>query len=66
MASGEIELKKISGTDNLADALTKFVDGEGIAKHMAGTGQHKAQGRHSILPELADNEAQMNNSKPLE
>ena len=60
VASGEVELKKIKGTDSLADALTKHVDGEGIVKHMARTGLHRALGGHSVMPELADKEFQTN------
>ena len=54
VGSGEIELKKIDGTSNLADALTKFVDGEGIRGHMWGTGQRYTPGRHTIMPAVAD------------
>ena len=53
VASGDVELKKVEGVNNLADALTKHVDGEGLGKHMGGTGQARAHGRHVIMPQVA-------------
>ena len=54
VGSGEIELRKIEGPENLADALTKHLDGDSIAKHMRGTGQSWEYGRHHIMPKVAD------------
>ena len=54
VSSGEVELRKVEGQSNLADALTKHVDGEGVSKHMSGTNQHYAFGRHVIMPAVAD------------
>ena len=56
VGSGEIELKKVEGTNNLADALTKHVDREDIQKHLKGTQQLLAEGRHEIMPQVAKNE----------
>ena len=50
---GEIEIIKINTKDNLADALTKHVDRDGLNKHMSGTGQAVRIGRHEIMPERA-------------
>ena len=33
VGAGEIELRKVDGSINLADALTKYVDGAGISAH---------------------------------
>ena len=56
VGSGEIELKKVEGTSNLADALTKYVEQDGIRKQLEGTHQWLAEGRHQIMPEVARNE----------
>ena len=56
VGSGEIELKKVEGVNNLADALTKYVDQDGINKHLKGTNQQLAAGRHQIMPEVAKDE----------
>ena len=57
VGSGEIELKKVEGTNNLADALTKHVEQEIIRKHLEGTGQWLTEGRHEIMPHMAADEA---------
>ena len=54
VSSGEIELKKVEGSRNLADALTKHVDHENIQKHLGGTNQWLADGRHELMPHTAD------------
>ena len=54
VGSGEVELRKVDGPSNLADALTKHVDANGIMRHMDGTGQYYACGRHDIMPAIAD------------
>ena len=54
VGSGEVELRKVDGQSNLADALTKYIDGESIMRHMDGTGQHYAYGRHVIMPAVAE------------
>ena len=33
----EVEIRKVKGEDNLADALTKHVDQAGTGQHMRGT-----------------------------
>ena len=53
VGTGEIELRKVEGANNLADALTKHVEHDGISKHLKGTSQYLATGRHPIMPEVA-------------
>jgi len=49
--SGAIEIVKVDGVDNLADCLTKYVDSEGIAKHIYGVGMGIIVGlRHHLMP----------------
>ena len=55
--SGEIELRKVVGTNNLADVLTKHVEQENIQKHLKGTHQWLADGRHDLMPRMAADEA---------
>ena len=52
--SKEIEICKVDGKDNLADALTKHLESEDIAKHIRGVGGEIAKGRHKIMPEVAN------------
>ena len=56
VARGEIELSKVPGKTNIADALTKYVECEGIQYHMANTNQTVMSGRHAIMPEMAEDE----------
>ena len=51
VSTGEITIKKIGTKDNLADALTKHVEAEVLNKHIHGTNQAIAPGRHDIMPE---------------
>merc|ERR1711873_396536 len=44
VGNGEIELQKVEGAQNLADALTKYVEHESMVKHMSGTGQYVSEG----------------------
>ena len=44
------------GVNNLADALTKHVEQEGIQKHLEGTRQWLADGRHEFMPHVAEDE----------
>ena len=54
VGSGEVELRKVEGSKNIADALTKHVDGDSLCNHMRSTGQTKEAGRHHIMPETAE------------
>ena len=49
-----IEICKVKGVDNLADALAKYVDGTDIEKHLRGISCDIGIGRHSIMPEIED------------
>ena len=51
VAKGDIELCKVPGTENLADALTKAVENEDLRWHLGKTGQTIADGRHELAPE---------------
>ena len=50
VSDGVLELKKVKGTENIADALTKYLDKEGISKHMIATRQEIRQSRHPLMP----------------
>ena len=56
MRKKALKITKVDGTSNLADALTKALDQEGIRKHMEGTDQHKSEGRHAMAPEAVDDD----------
>jgi hypothetical protein len=52
--TGDIEVIKVDGDKNLADALTKYLDSADTIKHCDGTGQGLVVGeRHPLMP-LAD------------
>ena len=50
VSRGMIHIEKVAGPQNIADALTKHVESEGIEKHMSFSSQHVKQGRHSLAP----------------
>ena len=52
VANGEIELQKVRTQENLADALTKHVDGEKLRWHVQSSGQRFREGRHLLMPAL--------------
>ena len=51
--NGTIQVMKVKGEVNLADAMTKSLDGTGTAKHMELTGQEVVTGRHELTPDLS-------------
>ena len=46
----EIEIRKVKGEDNIADALTKHLDQRHISRHMHDTRQRIQDGRHELAP----------------
>jgi hypothetical protein len=54
VAEGKLKIKKISGEENAADHLTKYLNAEGIAKHLNSTGQWIEEGRHVLMPSIAE------------
>ena len=54
VAKGSIVITKISTHDNLADQLTKPVAEEKLKKHIEGTHQKLASGRHPLAPRMAE------------
>ena len=53
VSSGDIQLGKGPGTDNAADHLTKPGCTESVKKHLRLTDQRIAQGRHEMMPNIA-------------
>ena len=41
-------MKKVDGKDNVADALTKHLERDGLEKHMQWTGQEISEGRCGV------------------
>ena len=54
VSEGRIKIVKVKGEDNIADALTKHVDHDNITRHLTGTGQRIANGRHELAPTMAN------------
>ena len=52
VADGSIELSKVSGEANLADALTKHVGREILERHLEATNQWLIEGRHALMPQV--------------
>ena len=53
VANGDLELIKVNGGDNLADALTKHLGAGDLQRHMLGVGLEERGGRHEIMPQVA-------------
>jgi hypothetical protein len=51
VATKEIVIKKVGGDVNIADALTKALERQGIEWHMRNTSQRIVSGRHELMPE---------------
>ena len=51
---GRIELEKVDGKKNIADALTKPVEGPDLIVHILGTGIKFRFDRHDLDPAVAD------------
>ena len=50
--NGEIQVMKVKGEGNLADGLTKPLEGPGVKKHVALTRQEIVEGRSVLTPEF--------------
>ena len=49
---GEVIMRKVSSEENLADALTKYVNQDEINYHIQHTNQLVSEGRHELAPEI--------------
>ena len=47
---GRIRIHKVGTEENLADALTKPLEGEELKKHVGLVGMKQEKGRHEIMP----------------
>ena len=54
--SGDIVIKKVNGTENISDALTKHVEVANMQKHLSDTCQHLLSGRHTLMPNVTTHE----------
>ena len=52
----DLEVEKIGGKLNIADALTKHVDSKALAVHVEGIKLERRSGRHAEAPEVAGDE----------
>ena len=50
---GHIGLEKVDGKKNLADALTKPVEGPDVTTHLLGSGLQFRTDRHDLAPAVA-------------
>ena len=57
VADKSIVLSKVGTNENLADALTKGVDADGIHSHNLGVGVEIRTDRHPLAPALAEQES---------
>ena len=53
---GDIVIKKVSGLENISDALTKHVEVSNMQKHLSDTGQHFLSGRHTLMPSVTSHQ----------
>ena len=56
VANKEIVIHKVPTEENLADALTKAVDAQTIAKHVSGIHAERLCDRHPLCPSLSEKE----------
>ena len=56
---GKLVVSKVKGEDNLADALTKPVDGKLLTEHLARVGSILPEGRHALAPALEATEQEV-------
>ena len=52
VAKGEVKIKKIAITENIADHLTKYLNQQGVQEHLNRTGQWLECGRHYLTPSV--------------
>ena len=50
--SEEVAFKKLPGTDNTSDILTKAVENDVLMKHMTEMGFKVVKGRHPLTPDF--------------
>ena len=60
----EVVICRMKGTDNLADALTKYVGPEELKVHMTGTSSHIWTGMHHRMPTVDANTFDMDTEEP--
>ena len=56
---GKLVVSKVKGEDNLADALTKPVDGKLLTEHLVRVGSILPEGRHALAPVLDATEGEV-------
>ena len=61
VAAGEIEIMKVKGEINWADALTKYVDGDTLKRHAKYVGIEISSDRHEIMPGIGEGELEIEN-----
>ena len=52
VGDGVLEIRKEKGTENIADALTKYVESEALQYHLSQTLQDIRSGRHDLMPHI--------------
>ena len=52
VANGDIEMVKVLGNENVADALTKNVESDKLQWHMGMVNLRIDNGRHELMPEV--------------
>ena len=57
VSQGDIEVVKVPGDKNIADILTKHVEGDKVKRHCSDIGMEFRQGRHKLMPTVARDEA---------
>ena len=58
VSKGDIEVVKVQGDKNIADILTKHVEGDKVKRHCNDIGMEIRQGIHKLMPTVARDEAE--------
>ena len=56
VSAGDVEVMKVPGESNMADALTKPLDGHKLEAHVRSIGQELESGRHELAPQVEGGE----------
>ena len=61
--NGEVHYKKLEGSKNVSDILTKPVESEVLDRHMAAMGFEFRSGRNELTPDFGDDKGLMDDGR---
>ena len=58
VGKGEVQIRKVDGGKNIADALTKHVEAEKVSRHSISVCMRISSDRHELMPHVAIDESE--------